>query len=155
MLLFFVWCLLGGFLGKYVSGSVHSSWFRLVIMLGPLIPQKRWLGVVNSKGGRAPWGSILPAWAGCPVSRWCLGGVSVVSRWCRLSLGGFLVVSRLCLAGVMLTSCWRHAFVLNWYIKRKVKPCYYAGLIFFGIILPTSIPRARQQVTPSSWIRRL
>ena len=68
------------------------------------------LGVVISTGGQAPSGSRLPAWAGCfPVSRWCLGGVLVVSRWSVVSrwcLGGLLVVSWLCLGGVSVVSCW-------------------------------------------------
>ena len=77
-------------------------------------------GVVHSKGGRAPSGSRLPAWA---VSR-CLGGVSVVSRWylggvagvygvlfvsqwCLDDcLGGVSVVSRWCLGSLSVVSCW-------------------------------------------------
>ena len=91
------------------------------------------LGLLTLKGGWAPSGLRLPAWA---VSRWCGGlggvGVSVVSHKCFGGFGGVSVVSQWYLGGVravsgdvLVESWWRPWCLGGVSVVSQRLPCWF------------------------------
>ena len=103
--------LMGCTIFKYLLHFWHSISPVSLGLSSPKAVGHRW--VHGCRPGRCLGGvSVVSRW--CLLSRWCvgLGGVSVVSRWClggvsvmsRWCLGGVSVVSRRCLGGVSVVS---------------------------------------------------